>query len=74
MAILLREATRTRRSRPASSRASCPASRTARPLTFRNRNAHAWVEVYFPAYGWIPFDPTGGGVGIPSVLIPRARS
>lgn len=22
------------------------------------RNAHAWPEVYFPAYGWIPFEPT----------------
>jgi uncharacterized protein YneF (UPF0154 family) len=20
--------------------------------------AHAWVEVYFPEYGWIPFEPT----------------
>ena len=29
----------------------------------RKSNAHAWVEVYFPAYGWIQFDPTGGGVG-----------
>lgn len=21
-------------------------------------NAHAWVEIYFEAYGWIPFEPT----------------
>ena len=27
----------------------------------KNSDAHAWVEVYFPRYGWVDFDPTGGG-------------
>ncbi len=23
-------------------------------------NAHAWVEIYFPGYDWVEFEPTGG--------------
>ena len=34
----------------------------------RKSAAHAWVEVYFPGYGWINFDPTGGGVGLDTAL------
>jgi hypothetical protein len=30
----------------------------------RERNAHSWVEVYFPEFGWVTFDPTpSGGLG-----------
>jgi protein-glutamine gamma-glutamyltransferase len=25
-----------------------------------DRDAHAWVEVYFPGYGWLRFEPTPG--------------
>jgi len=28
--------------------------------TVSDRDAHSWVEVYFPHYGWIPFEPTKG--------------
>jgi hypothetical protein len=26
--------------------------------TVRDLDAHDWIEVYFPAYGWVPFNPT----------------
>ena len=28
--------------------------------TVTERDAHTWVEVYFPQYGWIEFEPTAG--------------
>jgi protein-glutamine gamma-glutamyltransferase len=28
--------------------------------TVTDHDAHAWVEVWFDGYGWIPFDPTPG--------------
>lgn len=27
-------------------------------LVFRGKQAHTWVEAFFPGYGWIPFEPT----------------
>ena len=27
-------------------------------FTVKQSDAHSWVEVYFPSYGWIRFDPT----------------
>ncbi len=33
-----------------------------------SQQKHAWVEVFFPTYGWITFDPTGGP-GQPTVLV-----
>ncbi|GED68177.1 protease [Brevibacillus reuszeri] len=27
-------------------------------MEIRNKDAHSWVEVYFPGHGWIPFEAT----------------
>jgi transglutaminase-like putative cysteine protease len=33
-------------------------------FTVRERDAHAWTEVYFQGYGWQRFDPTPGGAAV----------
>ena len=33
-------------------------NRVGKDFVVRARDAHSWVEVYFPKYGWISFDPT----------------
>jgi transglutaminase-like putative cysteine protease len=33
-------------------------NRVGKDFVVRARDAHSWVEVYFPNYGWITFDPT----------------
>jgi transglutaminase-like putative cysteine protease len=45
-----------------------PGDRTGGNEVVRASLAHYWVEVYFPKYGWIDFDPTGGTVGQPQAI------
>ncbi len=39
----------------------------ARTYVVRELNAHAWVEAYFPQYGWIEFEPTPSQLPFPRV-------
>jgi protein-glutamine gamma-glutamyltransferase len=40
-------------------------------LTVTQNQAHSWVEVWFPGYGWVPFDPTPSAAGDVAALQPR---
>ena len=33
-------------------------SNSENTFVVRERDAHSWVEVYFPGYGWVEFEPT----------------
>ncbi len=37
----------------------------------RQKNAHAWPEVYFPGVGWVEFEPTGNQPVLSRPLPPR---
>jgi transglutaminase-like putative cysteine protease len=37
----------------------------------RERDAHAWVEVWFADHGWVPFDPTPGVPGLAGTRFPN---
>jgi transglutaminase-like putative cysteine protease len=37
---------------------------TLNDFVVRGEDAHTWVEVYFPKYGWIPFEPTADSQGV----------
>ncbi|MGQ9907267.1 MAG: transglutaminase family protein [Candidatus Flexifilum sp.] len=39
----------------------------------RERDAHTWVEVYFPGYGWVEFEPTSAQLPIDRGDMPLPR-
>jgi transglutaminase-like putative cysteine protease len=40
----------------------------------RDHHGHAWVEVYFPRYGWVEFEPTASEVAIVRPRPPSANT
>jgi transglutaminase-like putative cysteine protease len=38
-----------------------PGAQSGNTFTVSTEDAHSWVEVLFPGYGWLPFEPTPGG-------------
>ncbi len=39
--------------------------------TITEAEAHSWPEVYFPTYGWIPFEPTAGRPSLARIGLPQ---